>query len=341
MLPRAAFACLLAAVAAGCGSGTSTIRAAASAQRAQTRSATLILDFTPNAVHTGIYAALARHYDRDHGVRLHVIAPTATTDSIKLLETGRVNFAILDIHDLAIADESAPTHPDIVGIMAIVERPLAAVIAAPGIASPRALEGKTVGITGVPSDTAVLRSTVAGSGGDPAKVKTITIGFNAVADLLAGRVAGATAFWNDEGVTIESKRPGFHVFRVDDYGAPSYPELVLCATGRTLREDPALARGVVDALAEGYDFTLANPQDAALDLEHQTAGLDPKLVSTQLNALLPAFRAPGGRVGVLDETKLATWAGWEARFGIVSHPPDVAQTFDPSYAAGAPLGAGR
>ena len=330
---RAACACLLAAAAvvAGCGSGTSSTRASEDTTRPPAENATLILDFTPNAVHTGIYAALARHYDRDHGVRLHVIAPTATTDSIKLLETGRVNFAILDIHDLAIADELHPTHPDLVGIMAIVQRPLAAVIAAPGIASPRALQGKTVGITGAPSDTAVLKSTVAGSGGDPAKVKTITIGFNAVADLLAGRVAGATSFWNDEGVTIQSKRPGFHIFRVDDYGAPSYPELVVCATGRTLRDHPGLARGVVDALVAGYDFTLAHPRQAALDLEHQATGLDPALVSTQLSVLEPAFRGRGGRVGVLDQATLATWAKWEARFGIVSRPPDVAQMFDSTY----------
>jgi putative hydroxymethylpyrimidine transport system substrate-binding protein len=319
---------LLAFFLAACGSGAPSTR-----HVADVRDATLILDFTPNAVHAGIYAALARHYDHDHGVRLHVIAPTATTDSIKLLETGKVDFAILDIHDLAIADESAPAHPDIVGVMAIVQRPLAAVIAAPDVVSPKALEGKTVGITGVPSDTAVLKSTVAGSGGDPAKVKTITIGFNAVADLLAGRVAGATAFWNDEGVTIRSKRPGFHVFRVDDYGAPSYPELVLCATGRTLHRDPSLAHGVVDALVAGYDFTLAHPQQAALDLEHQAAGLDPTLVTTQLNGLLPAFKSPDGHVGVLDPAKLASWAQWEARFGIVSHPPDVAQMFDSSYAA--------
>jgi putative hydroxymethylpyrimidine transport system substrate-binding protein len=331
---RAACACLLAAAAAvvaGCGSGTSSTRASEETTRPSAENATLILDFTPNAVHTGIYAALARHDDRGHGVRLHVIAPTATTDSIKLLETGRVNFAILDIHDLAIADDSSPTHPDLVGIMAIVQRPLAAVIAAPGVASPRALQGKTVGITGDPSDTAVLKSTVAGSGGDPAKVKTITIGFNAVADLLAGRVAGATAFWNDEGVTIQSKRPGFHIFRVDDYGAPSYPELVVCATRETLRDDPALARGVVDALVAGYDFTLAHPRQAALDLEHQATGLDPALVSTQLSGLLPAFRGPGGRVGVLDQATLATWAKWEARFGIVSRPPDAAQMFDSRY----------
>jgi len=344
---RACFLAALSTVAAGCGSSASSSTTARSATKAKapTRGATLILDFTPNAVHTGIYAALARGYDRDNGVNLHVIAPTATTDSIKLLETGKVNFAILDIHDLAIADQSAPTHPDLIGIMAIVERPLAAVIAAPDIGSPKALEGKTVGVTGVPSDTAVLRSTVAGSGGDPAKVKTITIGFNAVADLLAGRVAGATAFWNDEGVTIQSKRGGqgrrggrdqFHVFRVDDYGAPSYPELVLCATAATLERDPGLARGVVDALVQGYTYTLGHPRQAAADLENEVAGLDPKLVAAQLSALLPVFRAADGRVGVLDAASLTRWAAWEARFGIVSHPPDVAQTFDPGYAADAP-----
>jgi NitT/TauT family transport system substrate-binding protein/putative hydroxymethylpyrimidine transport system substrate-binding protein len=297
----------------------------------------LILDFTPNAVHTGIYAALARGYDREHGVRLHVIAPTATTDSIKLLETGRVDLAILDIHDLAIARERGE---DLVGIMAIVQRPLAAVIAAPNVGSPRALQGKTVGITGVPSDTAVLRSAVAGSGGDPAKVKTITIGFNAVADLLAGRVVGATAFWNDEGVTIQSKSPGFHVFRVDDYGAPSYPELVLCATGATLKRAPGLARGVVGALVRGYEYTLSQPRRAAADLAAAVAGLDPKLVAAQLTALLPAFRAPDGRVGELSTASLEEWAAWEARFRIVSRPPDIARTFDPSYAANAPSAPG-
>ncbi len=343
LLARAAAACVLVAAGAGCGSGGSSSTSASATSKAAharpARSATLILDFTPNAVHAGIYAALARHYDRDDGVRLHVIAPTATTDSIKLLETGKVRFAILDIHDLAIADESAPTHPGIVGIMAIVERPLAAVIAAPDVSSPKALEGKTVGITGVPSDTAVLRSTVAGSGGDPAKVKTITIGFNAVEDLLAGRVAGATAFWNDEGVTIQSRRVGrgqFHVFRVDDYGAPSYPELVLSVTGATLHRDPGLARDVVDALVQGYEFTLSDPRQAAADLDHEVAGLDPKLVSAQLTVLLPAFKAPDGQVGELDGASLEKWAGWEARFGIVSHPPDVPRMFDPSFAANVP-----
>jgi NitT/TauT family transport system substrate-binding protein/putative hydroxymethylpyrimidine transport system substrate-binding protein len=296
------------------------------------RNASLVLDFTPNAVHAGIYSAIARHLDRDDGVHLTVDVPSASTDSIRLLEAGRVNFAILDIHDLAIARARGA---DIVGIMAIVERPLAAVIAAPPIRTPRELEGKQVGITGVPSDTAVLDSVITGADGNPHAIKTVTIGFNAVADLLAGRVSAATAFWSDEGVTLQRRRPGFHDFRVDAYGAPRYPELVVCATGGALRHDPALARRVVQTLVDGYGFTVAHPDRSAADLEASVPGLDPGLVGAELNALLPAFKAPDGRIGELDPATLRRWAAWEARFGIVHRPPNVASMFAPGFPASA------
>lgn len=318
---RSLVALLAAALLAGCGS---------SGGAPHIRNASLVLDFTPNAVHAGIYSALAHHYDRIAGIHLSVIAPQASTDSIALLESRRVDFAILDLHDLAIARERGAK---LIAIMAIVQRPLAAVIAARSISSPRQLEGRTVGITGVPSDTAVLRSVVAGAGGNPDAVRTITIGFNAVPALLAGRVAAATAFWNDEGVTVSLRRPGFHVFRVDDYGAPRYPELVVCATSRLVHEDPGLASSVVRALVYGYDFTLTNPQRSAADLEAFAAGLDPKLVAAQLNALLPAFSGRDGKVGELDTGTLSAWASWEARFRIVSRPPDIGRMFDPSFAA--------
>jgi ABC-type nitrate/sulfonate/bicarbonate transport system substrate-binding protein len=303
----------------GCGSS-------GAARRLRTTS--LILDFTPNAVHAGIYSALARGYDREDGLRLRVIVPGATTASIKLLETGRVDFAILDIHDLAIARQAGQ---DLVGIMAIVERPLAAVVAGPAIRSPRQLEAKLVGITGVPSDTAVLHSIVAGAGGRPGAVRTITIGFNAVPDLLAGRVQAATAFWNDEGVTLAKQRPGFHSFRAEDYGAPPYPELVLTATRTMLRRVPGLARALVRTLVRGYEFTLAHPPQSAADLERLVPDLDPSLVRAQLSALLGAFAAASGRVGELDLGTLRSWAAWEARFGIVSRPPDVNALFDPGF----------
>jgi putative hydroxymethylpyrimidine transport system substrate-binding protein len=316
-------AALVIAALAGCASSGTSPR--------PNEDATLVLDFTPNAVHAGIYSAVARGFDEGEGVHLHVVAPSASTDSVKLLETGRANFAILDIHDLAIARERGK---DIVGIMAIVERPLAALIAGPGVRTPRQLEGRTVGVTGLPSDDAVLRSIVAGAGGDPRRLKAVTIGFDAVPALLAGRVAAATAFWSDEGVTLARRRPGFHSFRVDAFGAPSYPELVLCATRASLRSDPSLAHAVVRTLVRGYGVTLNDPDGSAADLESQVPGLDPALVNAQLGAVSPAFEARDGNVGELTLSTLQAWSRWEARFRIVRRPPDVFQMFDPEFVAG-------
>ena len=294
--------------------------------------ASLMLDFTPNAIHAGIYTAIARGYGRSNHVRLHVVVPGASTDAISLLVGGRVNFAILDIHDLAIARQEGKP---LVGVMAIVERPLAAVVAAPRITSPRDLMGQTVGVTGDPSDLAVLRSEVAGAGGNPSRVKTVTIGYDAVADLLSGRVAAATAFWNDEGLTVRAARPGFHVFRVERYGAPPYPELVLCATRSTVDHDPGLVRGVVHALVEGYQAVLRNPRAGAAALESQVSGLSARQVSQQLAAELPAFRPPGGgQVGALVPAVLGRWARWEARFGIVRRVPDIGQMFTNRFLPG-------
>jgi ABC-type nitrate/sulfonate/bicarbonate transport system substrate-binding protein len=322
-LPFLAVAILGLALVAGCGSTGNTPR--------PNEDATLVLDFTPNPVHAGIYSALTRSFDRDEGVRLRVVSPGASTDSVKLLESGRASFAILDIHDLAIARERGK---DIVGIMAIAERPLAAVIAAPQVKSPRQLAGQRVGVTGLPSDDAVLRSVVAGAGGDPRAVKKVDIGFNSVPALLARRVAAATAFWNVEGVTLQRRRPGFHVFRVDDYGAPPYPELVLCATRKALHDDPNLAHAVVRALVRGYGVTVSDPNGSASDLESRVQGLDPALVSAELDAVTPAFEARDGIIGELDYKVLQAWSRWEARFGIVSRPPNVNQTFDPRFVAG-------
>ena len=317
---------LLGAVLLG-GGGPLATAAAAGAPRP----ASLILDFTPNAIHSGIYTALARHYDTHNGVSLQVRVPGQSTDAVSLLTAGRVNFAILDIHDLAIADAQGRR---LVGIMALVQRPLASVIAQPRFTSPRQLDGQTVGVSGDPSDLAVLRSIVAGAGGRPHSLKPLTIGYNAVPDLLSGRVAAATAFWNDEGVQLARHADGhgrYHVFRVENYGAPAYPELILTTTRSELTAHPHLARAVVRTLVDGYDYVLAHPTAAAQALESQVSGLSPSAVSAQLKAELPAFLPRGGGAyGALVPSVLRAWAKWEVRFGIVKRAPDLATMFDPT-----------
>ncbi len=313
-LPRIFPLLLCAAGLVGCGASTAGLP-----------QASVVLDFTPNAVHAGIYSAHARGYDRAAGVDLKIITPGSSTDSVKDLLSHRVDFAILDIHDLAIARAAGQ---DIVGVLPLVQRPLAAVLAQPSITTPRDLDGRSAGVTGLPSDVAVLDSTVAGAGGDPATVKQVTIGFNAVPALLGGHVAAVTAFWDVEGIALRRVRPATREFRVDDYGAPAYPELILSVDGQTLAKRSKFVLQTLTAIKRGYALTVADPTASAEDELAAVPDLDRSLFMAELGALRRAFTGGSGQpFGTFDQTRLRAWAAWEVRFGIVKRLPDVAAMF--------------
>ncbi|MQA73192.1 MAG: hypothetical protein GEU88_02375 [Solirubrobacterales bacterium] len=301
----------------GCGGG--------GAEPGASEEATLVLDFRPNAVHAGIYAALADGDYERAGIDLQVREPSASTDAPKLLAAGSAEFAILDIHDLAIARERGL---DPVGVAAIVHRPLAAVIARDreAVRSPADLAGATVGVTGLPSDDAVLDSVLESEGVDPASVDRVTIGFDSVGALSAGRLDAATAFWNAEGVELRRLGVPTRELRVDDYGAPAYPELVLATSRRTLERDPGLVAGMVAATGRGYAAAAADPGAALDDLLDAVPALDPGSQRVQLDALLEADALRPG-VG-FDRQALAAWARWDARHEIVERPPRVDRVFE-------------
>jgi putative hydroxymethylpyrimidine transport system substrate-binding protein len=276
---------------------------------------TIALDFTPNAVHAGIY-----------GAGMAVRVPSSSTDSLKLLAGGRTDLAVVDIHDLGLARERGA---DIVGVGALVQRPLAAVIARPDIRRPRDLEGKRVGVTGLPSDDAVLRAVVEHDGGDYARVKRTTIGFSAVPSLIAGKVDAAVAFWNAEGVALRQRGVRTREFRVDDYGAPRYPELVIATKGSTLRHDPQRVRDALSDLRHGTVVALSHRQ-ATIGRLVKASGADEALVRAQLDAVAPALVPPLA----LDRAALRGWARFDARFGILKAPPDIEKAF-PRLAASA------
>jgi putative hydroxymethylpyrimidine transport system substrate-binding protein len=305
-------AVLLLAGATGCGGG--------GAEPGAPKGVALVLDFVPNAVHSGIYAAQREGYYRDEGIDLTIRQPGESTDAPKLLQAGRTDFAILDIHDLGIARERGL---DVIGAMPIVQRPLAAVIAGDRtIRTPRELEGHTVGVTGLPSDEAVVDSEVSADGGDPTKVSRVTIGFDAVSSLAAGKVDAATGFWNAEGVALQRRGVPVRIFKVNRYGAPPYPELILTASDDTVEHDPKLVDSMVAATARGYEFVSEHPARGLDDLLAEVPSLDRGEQAAQLRVLRPDLHpAP------FDPAVLREWAAWDLEHGLLKRPLDVNEAF--------------
>jgi ABC-type nitrate/sulfonate/bicarbonate transport system substrate-binding protein len=152
----------------------------------------------------------------------------------------------------------------------------------------------------------------------------VTIGFTAVPSLAADKVEAATGFWNAEAVALREQGVPIRVFKVDRFGAPPYPELVLCTSEELLKSDPDLVDAVVSATRRGYKLTEEQPERALTDLleANQSLGLDQAEQKTQLRVLLPALHPKR-----FDPAVLQAWATWDLRHGLLEKPLNVEKAF--------------
>jgi ABC-type nitrate/sulfonate/bicarbonate transport system substrate-binding protein len=289
------------------------------------RKATLILDFTPNAVHAGIYRALAAGYYRRENIDLQVVQPSATAEPLSLVDAGGAQFGLADGSDVATAIAAGGRQE---AVMAIVQQPLGGLIALASehLRSPAQLQGATVGITGVPSDRAVLDTEVRHAGGDPARVRVATVGFNGAQALLAGRVAAFTGFVPDDGVQLQVGGHAITPFWLDREGGPEYPGLVAFTTRALAAADPALVRDFVAATVRGYEDTLRDPARSLADLLRLNPALPRPLTAASLSAYLPLFGDRGAvPFGTLQPARIVELSGWMTHNHLLASPLSFAR----------------
>jgi putative hydroxymethylpyrimidine transport system substrate-binding protein len=108
---------------------------------------------------------------------------------------------------------------------------------------------------------------------------------------------------------------------------------VLATSRESLDTNGPVIRATVRALRRGYEATIDDPASAVSALTDAETSLKRATVARQLDAVSPSFTAGARFFGELDPARLAAWAAWEQRVGIVKHRPDVARAFDPATAA--------
>jgi NitT/TauT family transport system substrate-binding protein/putative hydroxymethylpyrimidine transport system substrate-binding protein len=281
---------------------------------------TLILDFTPNAVHAGIYRALAAGYYRRENIELRVVEPTSTQETLKLIDAGRAQFGLADGSDVATLIDKGG---DAQAVMALVQRPLGGLIALASerLRSPADLAGKSVGVTGVPSDLAVLDTELRHTGANPDRVKVVTVGFNGAQALVAGRIAAFTGFIPADGVALAVSGHPIEAFGLDRYGGPGYPGLVAFTTRKLIGGDPRLVRDFVAATVHGYEDTLENPRQSLAALQAANPTLPRKLTAASLGVYVPLFAA-ARRVafGTLQGANVEAMSKWMVGAGLIGAP---------------------
>ncbi len=277
--------------------------------------ATVTLDWTPNPDHVGLYDARDTGLFARAGLDVTIRAPSDPTAPLKLVGAGKSDFAVSYEQELFFA---AAKKLPVVAVAAVVPRPLNSFMSIEAdVKSLRDLRGRTIGITGVPSDYATLQS--AGLSG---KVKVVTVGYNLLPALLAHRVDAVLGVYrNVEGIELQLR--GLHptIIPVDRAGVPTYDELVLVANASRLRTDGAYrseTQRFVTAFLAGTIDARTHPARALAILKRVTAS-DRAFLARAVPATLKLLAGRSG-VGCVSPAEWGRFGRWMHAHGLLEKP---------------------
>jgi putative hydroxymethylpyrimidine transport system substrate-binding protein len=295
---------------------------------------TLLLDWLPNADHAPIYAAQATGAFQRAGLDVRIQTPSDATSPLKLLAARRVDLAITYEPELLLARDKGQ---DLVGVGALVQRPLSSLISLKGkVKAPQDLAGKRVGITGLPSDDAALKAILDKAGVPRNRVKTVDVGFNLVPSLLSKKVdAILGAYWNIEAVQLERQHKDPTVIPIDQAGVPTYNELVFAARRDYVGEQGELVRRFMQALARGAQAMRDDPQVAVDALVSANKDLDRDTQLAMVRKSLPAFFPAAGKpFGWMDPAQWTAYGDWMYQGKLLQNPTNAARALTNEFLPG-------
>ena len=296
-----------------------------------TQKLTLTLDWTPNPDHVGFYDAQETGLFARAGLEVAIRAPSDPTAPLKLVAAGQSDLAVSYEQEVFFA---AAKKLPIVAVAAVVPQPLNSFIAIePNIESLRDLKGKTVGITGVPSDYATLDTALHFARLTRTDVKVVTVGYNLLPALLAHRVDAVLGVYrNVEGIQLQLRGLRPTIIPVDRVGVPTYDELVLVANKTRLHDDASYRSAVrrfIAAFLAGTNDARAHPAHAIAILKRVTAS-SPNFLAHAVPATLRLLAGPNG-VGCLTAHAWQRFGDWMHTTGLLKQAILAAAVVDASF----------
>jgi ABC-type nitrate/sulfonate/bicarbonate transport system substrate-binding protein len=294
------------------------------AQGSELETVSVALDWYPNANHAGLYLAQERGYYAEEGLAPEFYTPSDPTTVLQTVGAGRDDFGISYQTDVLLARAAGVP---VVSILALVQTPLQGimVLADSGITQPRDLSGKTVGYPGIPSQEAFLATMLEDDGASMDDVDLVNIDFNLVPGLISGQVdASLGAFWTHEPILAEQEGYPTNFLKVDDWGVPSYYELVITAGEVTVTERSELVARFLRATRRGYEDAIADPAAAIAALRAASPDLNVAVEEAGIALLAPAWTADSVPFGTQTAERWDAYAAWMVERGLIPDDLDVA-----------------
>ena len=275
---------------------------------------TIVLDWTPNTNHTGIFVAEANGYFEQSGLEVEIVQP-AEGSAEALVASGKAQFGVSFQDSLAPAFIGENAIP-VTAVAAVIQHNTSGIISrkGEGMDTPKGLEGKKYATWDMDVEKETIRDVMKADGGNFDLVELIpSTVTDEVSALKSGSVDAIWVFYGWAGVACQVADLETDYFEFADIDPVfDYYTPVIIGNNAWLEENPEAAKAFVEALSKGYTFAAENPKAAADVLMEAAPELksNTELVYASQEYLAKEYIADASKWGEFDPERWSAFYNW-------------------------------
>lgn len=279
---------------------------------------TVVLDWTPNTNHTGLYVAKAEGYFQEAGLEVEIVQPPED-GAEALVASGKAQFGI-SFQDSMMPAVTGEDALPIEAVAAVLQHNTSGIVSrkGDGIDTPKGLEGKKYATWDLDIEKATLKQVVEKDGGDFSKVELIpSTVTDEVSALKSKSVDAIWIFYGWAGIATEvaGLETDYFAFRdidpVFDYYTP-----VIIGNQNWLKENAETAKAFLGAVKKGYEYAIDHADEAADILCQAAPELDKEMVLASQEYLASQYQAEADQWGYIDPERWNAFYNWISEKGL-------------------------
>ncbi|RTE05782.1 ABC transporter substrate-binding protein [Paenibacillus whitsoniae] len=286
----------------------------------------VVLDWTPNTNHTGLYVAKDQGFFEQEGLNVQIISP-GESGADAMVASGAAEFGVS--YQESITQGRIQGVP-LVSIAAVIQHNTSGFASpvAKNIKTPKDFEGKTYGGWGAPAESAMIESLMQSEKADASKVKMVNIGEADYFTAVKRDIDFAWIYYAWTGIDAELRGEPMNMIYLNKYSDKlDYYTPVLATNENMIKTKPDVVKAFVAAASKGYQFAIAKPEDAAKMLTKAVPDLDPKLVTASQKWLATRYQDDAPRWGEQKRSVWENYANWMLDHKLLEKKLDVDAAF--------------
>ncbi|MCL1976358.1 MAG: ABC transporter substrate-binding protein [Firmicutes bacterium] len=293
------------------------------------QSLTIALDWTPNINHSGLYVAQALGYFTEQGLTVNIVEPGETL-SLQLVAAGQAEFGFSYQEEATFARARGVP---VVSLAAVIQHNTScfASPAAKGIKTVADFAGKIYGGWGGAVEEGLIEYLMEREG-LPGSVQSVVIG---EADFFAACDSYVDFSWIYYGVTgIEANLREYplNIIMLKDLDAVfDIYTPIITAEEKWLQGNEDTTKRFLKALAKGYRYADANPEETAEILLKAVDGLDAPLLRAGQAWIAGKYQGDAAYWGWQDESVWQGFADWLANCGMLQPDFNASEAFSNDF----------